>query len=298
MNAPRRPLSLRGIRTFCTAARHESFRLAAEELFITASAVSHQVKKLEEELKVDLFSRKGRSIELTVAGRMLYEGANELVRGIDEVASQLRQDYRRESLRVSVQPFFASEFFVPRLNEFTTAYPEIDIQVDTSDETSERHPSSADVSIRLFRQAPSNLSCDPLFPLRLVPACSPEFRDSLDMVGWQVAKALPIVVHSGRANAWKAWSDRSGIKVPRTDNIIRLDSMIAVARAAEQGLGAALVPLPLADSWFDSGRLVRLFDYELVTPDVYCVVCENDVQDRPEIRALRDWSLQTFAAER
>ena len=117
------------------------------------------------------------------------------------------------------------------------------------------------------------------------------------MVGWQVAKALPIVVHSSRANAWKAWSDRSGISVPKTDNVIRLDSMIAVARAAERGVGAALVPLPLADSWFESGRLVRLFDYELVTADEYCVVSEKDQQDRPEIRALRDWSLQTFTAE-
>lgn len=298
MNAPRRPISLRGIRTFCSAARHQSFRLAADELFITASAVSHQVKKLEEELKVALFDRKGRSIELTAAGRLLFEGADRLVRGIDEVATQLRQDYRRESLRVSVQPFFASEFFVPKLHEFTAAHPNIDIQVDTSDETSERHPAAADVSIRLFRQVPANLACDRLFPLRLVPACSPEFREKLRIVGWQVADALPIVVHSSRANAWKAWSDRSGIRVPTTNNVIRLDSMFAVARAAEQGAGAALVPLPLADSWFDSGRLVRLFDYELVTPDVYCVVCENDERDRPEIKALRDWSLRTFAVNR
>ena len=297
MNAPRRPLSLRGIRTFCSAARHQSFRLAAEELFITASAVSHQVKRLEEELKVQLFDRTGRSIKLTVAGRLLFEEAEKLVSGIDDAAAQLRRDYRRESLRVSVQPFFASELFIPRLQDFTAAHPNIDIQVDTSDETSERHPASADVSIRLFRQVPENLACDRLFPLRLVPACSPEFRENLPMVGWQVAKALPIVVHSSRANAWKAWSDRSGISVPKTDNVIRLDSMIAVARAAERGVGAALVPLPLADSWFESGRLVRLFDYELVTADEYCVVSEKDQQDRPEIRALRDWSLQTFTAE-
>lgn len=297
MNAPRRPLSLRGIRTFCSAARHQSFRLAAEELFVTASAVSHQVKKLEEELKVELFDRTGRSIQLTVAGRLLFDEAEKLVSGVDDAAAQLRRDYRRESLRVSVQPFFASELFIPRLQDFTALHPDIDIQVDTSDETSERHPAAADVSIRLFRQVPDNLSCDRLFPLRLVPACSPGFRESIPMVGWQVSRALPIVVHSSRANAWKAWSDRSGISVPKTDNVIRLDSMIAVARAAEQGVGAALVPLPLAESWFDSGRLVRLFDYELVTADEYCVVAEKDQQDRPEVRALRDWSLQTFAAD-
>lgn len=296
MRTTRRPLSLRGIRTFCCAARLLSFRLAAEELFVTASAVSHQVRKLEEELQVELFSRRGRSIELTTAGRLLYDEVECLIRGIDEAASQLRHDYRRESLRVSVQPFFASEMLVPRLSEFTSAHPNIDIRIDTSDETSERHPSSADVSIRLFRQIPPGLAADRLFPLRLVPACSPAFRDKLDRTGWQVAKALPLVVHSTRPNAWKAWSDRAGIRVPRADNILRLDSMIAVARAAEQGLGAALVPLPLAMGWFESGRLVRLFDYELTTRDSYCVVCNEEDRRRPDIVALREWSLRTFGA--
>ncbi len=295
MNATRKPLSLRGIRTFCAAARLTSFRLAAEELFVTASAVSHQVRKLEEELQVQLFDRRGRDIELTVAGQKLFAAAAPLVAAVDDVAAELRSDYRRESLRLSVQPFFASEMFVPRLTEFTAAHPHIDIRIDTSDETSERHPSSADVSIRLFRQLPQGLSGDRLFPLRLVPACSPEFRNKLDITGWQVAKALPIVVHSSRENSWSAWSERSGIRVPKTANVIRLDSMIAVARAAEQGLGAALVPLPLAESWFASGRLVRLFDYELVTADNYCVVCTEEDSERPEIRALREWTLQTFA---
>lgn len=295
MNATRRPLSLRGVRTFCSAAKHASFRLAAEELHVTASAVSHQVRKLEDELAVRLFERRGRNISLTVAGRMLLDAALPFVEGIDEVAGNIRQDYRRESLRVSVQPFFASELFVPRLNDFASACPHVDIQVDTSDESSERHPAAADVSIRLFRRLPDGLCGDPLFPLRLVPACSPGFREQLDITGWQVAKALPIVVHSTRENHWKTWSERSGIRVPVTANFIRLDSMIAVARAAERGVGAALIPLPIADTWFESGRLVRLFDYELVTRDTYYVVCSQADRERSEIRALRDWTLRTFA---
>ncbi|MEQ8207506.1 MAG: LysR substrate-binding domain-containing protein, partial [Woeseia sp.] len=103
--------------------------------------------------------------------------------------------------------------------------------------------------------------------------------------------------HSTRPNAWKMWSDNSGIGVPQTSNYIRLDSMTAVTRAAEQGLGAALVSLPMARSWFESGRLVRLFDYELVTPDNYYFVCEKNQLQRPEVIALRDWVLQSFAAK-
>jgi LysR family glycine cleavage system transcriptional activator len=292
---PARPVSMRGIRTFCAAARHQSFKLAADDLYITASAVSHQVKKLEGELRVALFDRNGRVISLTAAGDLLFREASAALASVDEVVGRLRGEYLRSSLRVSVQPFFASEFFVPHLSEFTGSNPGIDIHVDTSDEASERHPVAADVSIRLFRQVPAGLAATMLFPLRLVPACSAGFRKRLDIVGWRVKSALPMVVHSSRPNAWKAWSEHSGIAVPETSNYIRLDSMLAVARAAEQGLGAALVPLPLAAEWFASGRLVRLFDYELVMRDAYYIVCAEEDSNRPDIAALRNWILQSFA---
>ncbi|MGB5579984.1 MAG: LysR substrate-binding domain-containing protein [Woeseia sp.] len=292
---PARPVSMRGMRTFCAAARHQSFKLAADELFITASAVSHQIKKLEDELRVELFERTGRAIRLTAAGDLLFGEADAAVNRLDQVVGRLRGEYLRSSLRVSVQPFFASEFFVPRLSEFTSANPSIDIHIDTSNEGSERHPSTADISIRLFRQVPPGLAADALFPLRLVPACSPQFRKELDIVGWRVNDAVPMVVHSSRPNAWKAWSEHSGIGVPQTSNSIRLDSMLAVAKAAEQGLGVALVPVPLANAWFTSGRLVRLFDYELVTRESYYIVSTTEDRERHDVQALRHWVLQSFA---
>lgn len=101
-----------------------------------------------------------------------------------------------------------------------------------------------------------------------------------------------------RANAWKNWSEHSGIAVPKTTNIVRLDSMIAVARAAERGLGAALVPVPPANEWFRTGKLVRLFDYELDTRDTYYFTCSPEARSRPEIQAFYDWVMTTFAADR
>ncbi|MBT8084134.1 MAG: LysR family transcriptional regulator [Woeseia sp.] len=289
---------MRGIRTFCAAARHQSFKLAADELFITASAVSHQVRKLESELAVDLFQRDGRSISLTEAGSQLFKEAGNAIDVIDEMVGKLRGEHRRSSLRVSVQPFFASEFLVPNLGKFTGANPTIDLQIDTTDESRERHPESADVSIRLFSKAPAGLSSDLLFPLRLVPACSPEFREQLDIVGWRVSNAMTMIVNSKQPNAWKAWSDNSGIKVPKSSNFIRFDSMLAVARAAEQGLGAALVPMPLASEWFETQRLVRLFDYELVTDHGYYIAFKSDEGQRSDILALREWVLKAFENER
>lgn len=294
MNGPAKRMSMRGIRTFCVAARHGSFRVAADELFITASAVSHQLKKLEEELGVKLFKRRSRDLELTDAGRILYDEADSAIRRLDAIADSLRPETPQATLRVSVQPFFASEMFVPRLSQFTALHPEIDISVDTSDESVEKHPPTADVSIRLFGSLPKGLTATVLFPLMLVPACSPEFRAGLNMVGWNVRESFPLVVHTTRPDAWRLWSEFSGIHIPKTRNVIRLDSMIAVARAVERGLGAALLPLPLSNAWFQSGSLVRLFDQEMRSSDAYYVVHEKQQGHRPEVRALRNWVLQEF----
>ena len=188
---------MRGIRVFCVAARHQSYRLAAEELFISASAVSHQIKKLEDEFQVALFKRNGRAIELTVAGAALFAEIDRSVQRIDTAIGRLRDEFRKEHLRVSVQPFFASELFVPRLNEFTAKHPRIDINLETSNEVSERHPASADLSIRLFRTPPAGMTAERLFPLRLVPACSPQFRDELNVAdgcAQQPAECLDDVV--------------------------------------------------------------------------------------------------------
>ena len=126
--------SLRGLRTFCVAARLGSFRRASEELFVTASAVSHQIKSLEDELGEPLFARSNRDRVLTATGELLYAKLNPLIEQLDTVVSGFKTGSVRVSIRISVQPFFASEYFVPRLSEFAAQHPEIDIQVGTSDE--------------------------------------------------------------------------------------------------------------------------------------------------------------------
>jgi LysR family glycine cleavage system transcriptional activator len=125
VNFSGRKISMRGLRTFCVAARHHTLRLAAEELFITPSAVSHQIKKLEDELRVQLFERSGRTLNLTAAGHLLYEEASLAIGRLEAVAARVQAQYARGALRVSVQPFFASELLMPRLNEFSEAHPDI-----------------------------------------------------------------------------------------------------------------------------------------------------------------------------
>ena len=296
MNATSRS-SLRGLRTFCIAARYESFRTAAEELFITASAVSHQIKGLEQELGFSLFERGTRDLKLTETGRSFYEEVNPLIEKLDSIAAGFRAVGKRISVRVSVQPFFASELFVPRLSEFTAEHPEIDIQVGSSDETPEKHPSDADLSIRLFKKPPADMEANLLFPLRLVPAGSPDFKREMTVKKKQITSDFPLIVHQTLPKAWKQWEDDSGIRLPGNSKVTRLDSMIAVVRAAEQGIGAALVPVPLANLWFKQGSIVRLFRQELVTKVSYYLVCSKEHSRDKGVQLLRDWIIQNFAVE-
>lgn len=277
------------------AARYQSFRTAAEELFITASAVSHQIKSLEEELGEQLFDRNNRDISLTEKGKTLYEEASPLIEKLDEVVANYKKGASKSSVRISVQPFFASEFFVPRLSEFTARHPEIDIQVGTSDESSEKHPADADLSIRLFRAPPPNTLSNLLFPLRMVPTGSPEFKKSLKVSKNKIVSEFPIIVHETHAKAWTQWAKASGIKLPENSKVIRLDSMIAVVRAAQRGIGAALVPVPIGELWFKEGSVVRLFKQEFVAKVSYYLVCNEDRADDETVSLLRQWIVKNFA---
>ncbi len=289
--------SLRGLRTFCVAARHESFRTAADELFVTASAVSHQIRSLEEEIGGELFERSARSIDLTELGQQLYSELNPHLQSIADIMSHYSGSEQRTRLRVSVQPFFASELFVPMLGEFTRAHPEIDLQIDTSNEASEQHPNSTDVSIRLFRAPPTRTKADLLFPLRLLPVGSPEFRDSIKVSGKRVTSHFPFIIHESRPRAWRYWSREAGITLPDNMPIIRLDSMIAVARAAERGLGAALVPARLSERWLSNGSLVPLFQYEMLSEEGYYLVVDDSKTEEAPVRQLRKWVLNMLAEQ-
>lgn len=287
-------ISLRGLRTFCVAARYESFSTAGEVLFITASAVSHQIKSLEEELDAQLFDRNAREVSLTEIGKALYEEVNPLIEQLGNVVARYKQGAVSSSIRISVQPFFASEYFVPRLSEFAAKHPEIDIQVGTSDESSEKHPTDADLSIRLFRSAPTDMPSNLLFPLRMVPAGSPEFKRAMVVKKKVITSEFPMIVHEPRPKAWTQWADEAGITLPKNNKVIRLDSMIAVVRAAQRGIGAALVPVPIGELWFKEGSIVRLFKEEFVADVSYYLSCKEERLKDEGVRTLRDWILQNF----
>ena len=292
-----RNVSMRALRSFRAAAEHESFRLAAKELFLTASAISHQIKQLESAMGVRLFDRQPRSLKLTDAGRALADDLAPILEDLDVVVERNSQAPSQASLRLSVQPFFASELLVPRLAGFLARNPDLSITVDTMDNASDRRDKTVDASIRLFSKPPLDTENDRLFSLRLVPVGSPSFYDNVKVVAGRIASSFPLIIHDARPKAWQQWQKSSGIGLPRQATTIRLNSMTSIARAAEQGLGAALMPAQLCKAWFDTGSLTPIFDHELESNEAYYFVQEPDNAGTDSIARLRDWVLQQFVSD-
>lgn len=289
-----RPPPTRNLRVFCVAARHRSFKLAADELYLTPSAVSHQMRELEEALGVRLFVRRPRSLELTAAGATLLEEIEPLLSALDRTLAHVARRSGRRSLRILLPPFFASELFIPRLTGFCAEHREIDIQIDTRDPRPSLHPPGADVSILLADTEPQGVQASRLFTLLLTAVCAPEHTAAVARLGSAVLREMPLIVHRPRPYAWASWAEQVGLEAPEPKNVVELDTMYAVVRAAERGVGVALVPSRLCESWFRSGSLVSIFATELVTADAYFLVSRQKDAGKPEIRALTEWALAQF----
>ncbi len=277
------------------AARHRSFKFAADELFLTPSAVSHQMRELEDSLGVRLFERKTRALELTTAGHTLLDEVEPLLEALDRSLAQIARRNGRQTLRVLLPPFFASELFIPRLTSFCAAHPEIDMQIDTSEPRPSIHPPTADVSILLATEEPQGLTSCKLFSLSLTAVCSKEHAATVARLGGDVFKQMALIVYKARPFAWTSWAEEVGLAPPEPKNVIELDSMSAVVRAAERGIGIALAPSALCDAWFRTGALIRIFSVELETKDTYFLVSRPKDAEKPEVRAITHWARAQFS---
>jgi LysR family transcriptional regulator, glycine cleavage system transcriptional activator len=289
-----RPPPLRNLRAFCTAARHRSFKLAADELCLTPSAVSHQMKELEGALGTRLFERKTRALELTITGHHLLEEAEPLLEALDRMLTQVARRNGRQTLRLRMPALFASELFIPRLAGFCAAHPLIDVQLDTRDPRPISHPLTADASVLLADAPPKGLKSVRLLAAPLAAVCAGEHAAAVARLGRAVFATLPLIIDRTRPFAWDSWAEEAGLETPEPRQVIELDTMSAVVRAAERGLGIALVPAALCESWIRSGALVRVFAVELATRDAYYLVSRPKDADKPQVKAITRWTLAQF----
>jgi|HubBroStandDraft_6_1064221.scaffolds.fasta_scaffold290592_1 LysR family glycine cleavage system transcriptional activator len=289
-----RPPPLRHLRAFCVAARHRSFKVAAAELFLTPSAVSHQMKELETMLGMRLFERKTRALELTTAGHRLLEEVEPLLEALDRSLTQFARHHGRQTLRVRLPALFANELFIPRLAEFCEANPLIDVQLDTRDPRPASHPATADISILLADSPPQGLKSVRLFSCPFTAVCARKHAGVVARLGREVFGTLPLIVDRTRPFAWSSWADAVGLDTPEPKQVIEFDTMIAVVRAAERGVGIALVPTLLVESWMRSGALVQVFAVELATNDAYYLVSRPKDIERPAVRELTRWAVEQY----
>ncbi|UUO24613.1 LysR family transcriptional regulator [Colwellia sp. M166] len=286
---------IRGLRSFCVASKCLSFKHAASQLFLTPSAVSHQIKQLEAQLDTSLFKRGTRTIELTSAGKQFYQAIQPIIHQLESTITEFTQKQQNQTIVISLPEFFASELFVPSLSLWSENNPTINLQLETVKSSSEQSQ-SADLSIVLANGKPNANIVHELFPIRYAPACNKKLYKKLKNTGFEALKSTPLILHSSRPWSWHQWADKVGVDDFDPKQIIQFDSMFGVARAAQQGMGIALVPLPMSKTWFSEQLLVKLFDEELNTNDKYFLIQHENMDNRPELTLFAEWVKDTFVA--
>jgi LysR family glycine cleavage system transcriptional activator len=279
------------------AARQLSFTRAADELNVTQSAVSHQIKHLEDLWEVKLFHRRNRRLELTDAGEALAPVAREFFQRLERTLDDIIGDQGHEALQVQVVPSFAVKWLVPRLEGFRETHPDIDVWISTSLESQVTLQNGRmDVAIHLGSGEYPGLESIRLMDEQIFPVCRPYLLEEYGVPADPAELCrLPLLLrhHEISRPTWEFWFQQVGV-APEiygpalSDGTRYADSNMAV-QAAFEGLGVALGRR--AHVWDDirSGRLVRLFDLEVAAPDSYYFVYPPDQAERPAITAFRKW---------
>ena len=187
--------------------------------------------------------------------------------------------------------FFANELLLPRLASFSQAREETDIRIETTFSAPKTHPPEADLSIVVGAGPWDGLVVHELFAQNFIAACSPAFLldNPIDSYGDLNGKTL--LLHEERREAWERWAAGLGIEPIKPNRLVRLDTMSAVVRAAEQGVGIALVPSRLSADRFSAGGLVKLFDAELTTNESYFLLHRPEDRAREDLQELTRWIL-------
>ena len=289
---------LNALRAFEAAARHLSFVKAAAELYVTPAAVSHQVKSLEDQLGVALFTRLPRGLLLSDAGRAMLP---ELARGFDHFARAVRGAVAGEvagELRVTMIPSFAQLWLLPRLERFTAAYPDVRLILSGVAELVDLARSDIDLGIRYGGGRYPGLWSRLLFTEETFPVCAPALLDGPPplrrpadlryhrlLSDWNVTRGEEWLT-------WEAWAEHLGMPDLRPDGGLQLSDSMMLMEAAVRGLGVAVGRTSLAGGHLAAGRLVRPFAITKPADYAYYVVAPEGSETRPRIRVFVDWLME------
>jgi DNA-binding transcriptional LysR family regulator len=279
---------------FEAAARHGSFALAAEELCITPSALSHRIRLLEEFVGERLFLRDGRNVGLSEFGRRYLDVVRQALRTLTDFPMPRRAASAQQRVKVTVPPTFARYMLVPHLESFTRKHPEIAIEIYLSVPLYDLALAESDVEVRFGPGKYPNLQCEKLFSEPTFAVASPNY---LQQVG-------PIIVPSDLEKAilirsalepWQPWFEAAGLDWPEPSTGVRVDDLGLLLEMVKHGHGVGLTREHFARDMIAAGEIVRLFDMQMASPPhAYFVVYEKQVSERPEVVAFLQWMQETF----
>jgi LysR family glycine cleavage system transcriptional activator len=277
------------LRSFECAARYESFTLAAEELHLTQSAVSRQVKELEQCVGVDLFRRVGRRVVLTEAGLNL---ANELSVDLENIRQTvlraIASGERGSSLRIAVLPTFASRWLIPRLPEFSQQNPDITVNLSTRLKPFDMSKERFDMAIHFGTDDWPDTKMVRIFEEEMIAVSSPGFRAHHEIDSHEKLEGVPLLHLETRPVAWSEWFSRADINDKQANSGRQFDQFSMLIAGALASLGAALLPEYLIERELQAASLIRLSEVSLVTKNSYYIVTPAGT-NRPDAVTFTKW---------
>jgi LysR family glycine cleavage system transcriptional activator len=283
-------LPLNALRAFESAARHLSFSRAAHELCVTPTAISHQVRTLEEFLEISLFERKNGRIALTAAAAASLEELSEGFNKLEQAISPLSRRAGRQKITVAASPSFASLWLLPRLEKFVEIAPELDVIVSTIIAPGEFGENGFDVAICCTDEFP-NRRVDFLMSEQIVPVCAPSLLPGKPSARRAALSTLPLI-HDDKPNnrfpTWRRYFEQVRIAAPNANNGLRFNlSSLAIA-AGINGHGMLLGRTRLIASAVRQGHLVPVIEDPYAVSWNYFTVRRRGVISKP-VKAFLDW---------
>lgn len=314
MATSRRLPHLLALRAFESASRHLSFSRAAEELFVTQSAISRHIKNLEDSFQKKLFLRRGRSVVLSPEGQKFYEKLAVGFGLIDEATKAFAEERDRRILRINVLPTLGMFWLAPRLNQFSQAHPDIEVHLISSIDPVDFDRGPIDVAIRVGRLG---ADLEPAAPAGAAPAATPLAKIDLRMVeDWEGIESVPLfpdilvavynpermpapqtpehlsehvlISTMTRAHAWADWFDVAGLAPRKAGKQLSFGHFFMSLQAAIEGKGIAILPEVLVERELVSGRLARLFHKAHSAGQYYLLFRESDFENR-KVQVFRRW---------
>jgi DNA-binding transcriptional LysR family regulator len=279
---------------FEAAARHGSFALAAEELCITPSALSHRIRLLEEFVGERLFVRDGRNVGLSEFGRRYLDVVRQALRTLTDFPIPRRAASAQPRLKITVPPTFARYMLVPHLDSFTALHPEIAIEIYLSVPLYDLALAESDLEVRFGPGRYPNLQTEKLFSEPTFVVASPAYLKTVGELREPADLKKATLIRSA-LEPWQPWFEAAGLDWPEPTTGIRVDDLGLLQEMVRHGHGVGLAREHFARELIDAGELVRLFDVQMSSPPhAYYAVYEKPVLERPEVAVFLQWMRDTF----